>query len=86
MNASEKSTRRTFLREGGAATLATAIPLFVPRHVLGSPTTPGASGQIVLGIVGMGQRGNQLLEYRPFDQSADVSHQNTSAMPAASTG
>ena len=65
MNASEKSTRRTFLREGGAATLATAIPLFVPRHVLGSPTTPGASGQIVLGIVGMGQRGNQLLANIP---------------------
>ncbi len=65
MNAVEKSTRRGFLRKGGAAALAGAIPLFVPQHVLGSPAAPGANGQIVLGIVGMGQRGNQLLANIP---------------------
>jgi len=54
-------TRRAFLRDGSLVGLAAAAPLIVPRHVLGSAAAPGASEQVVLGIVGMGQRGNQLL-------------------------
>jgi len=38
-----------------------ALPAFIPRHVLGSAEAPGANEQIVLGIIGMGQRGVQLL-------------------------
>jgi predicted dehydrogenase len=50
--------RREFLRAGSAAALS--LPLFVPRHVLGLAGQPGANEQIVVGIVGMGVRGDQL--------------------------
>ena len=56
-----KMTRRKFLRAGTAAGLFTAAPLFVPRHVLGLAGTAGANERIVLGIVGMGVRGDQLV-------------------------
>ena len=65
MTALKKTTRRVFLRNGSAATLAAATPSIVARHVLSSPDAPGANEQIVLGIVGMGQRGNQLLANIP---------------------
>ncbi len=55
-----RMTRRKFLRAGSAAGLFAAAPLFVPRHVLGLAGTAGANERIVLGIVGMGVRGDQL--------------------------
>ncbi len=66
MTRQHDSSRREFLRSGSAAALATiAAPLFIPRHVLGRAGTAGANEQVVLGIVGMGQRGNQLLANIP---------------------
>ncbi len=62
MSAKSEMTRRRFVRRGAlTASTVLALPTFVPRHVLGSANAPGANEQIVLGIVGMGQRGNQLL-------------------------
>ena len=59
---STRTSRRRFLKT--AATI-TAAPLFIPRHVLGSASAPGANDQIVVGIVGMGERGNQLISNIP---------------------
>jgi predicted dehydrogenase len=55
-------SRRRFLR-GTALTAASAFafPTIIPRHVLGSATAPGANDQIVVGIIGMGMRGDQLV-------------------------
>lgn len=56
-----KPGRREFLRAGAAAGLCASFPMVIPRHVLGMDGTTGANEQIVLGIVGMGERGTQLL-------------------------
>jgi predicted dehydrogenase len=62
---SGRLTRRSFLRRTSVAASAVAagasLPLFIPRHVLGSAAAPGANDQIVVGIVGMGVRGDQLV-------------------------
>ena len=65
MRGSQETTRRAFLRAGAAAAFSAAAPLFVPRHVLGLAGPTGANEQIVLGIIGMGQRGVQLLSNIP---------------------
>ncbi len=54
--------RRSFLRSCGVVAVA---PLFVRSDVLGSAATPGANQRIVLAIIGMGQRGNQMLQNIP---------------------
>ncbi len=55
-------SRRRFLRGSAlAASSALAFPTIIPRHVLGSATAPGANDQIVVGIIGMGMRGDQLV-------------------------
>ncbi len=54
-------SRRRFLKRTALASAAFSVPTIIPRHVLGSPTTPGANEQIVVGIIGMGMRGDQLV-------------------------
>ncbi len=62
MPCTSNMTRRGFLKNSTlAAATAMAFPTIIPRHVLGSATAPGANEQIVVGIVGMGVRGNQLV-------------------------
>jgi predicted dehydrogenase len=57
-----KNNRRSFLKRGAAlATAASSLPYFVPRSVLGMAGTPSANEQIVLGVVGLGIRGTQLI-------------------------
>jgi predicted dehydrogenase len=53
-------TRRGFLKRGTLAAAAVA-PYFIPRQVLGFAGTPGANEQIVVGVVGIGVRGKQLI-------------------------
>ena len=66
MSDTTRLNRRRFLRYGTLATTATlALPTIVPRRVLGFDGTPGANEEIVLGIIGMGERGNQLLHNIP---------------------
>jgi predicted dehydrogenase len=61
MNTRHRITRRSFLRRSTAvAATAIAVPALIPCHVLGSAQAPGANDQIVLGIIGMGVRGDQL--------------------------
>ncbi len=64
MNSKTNSSisRRRFIK-GTALTAASAFafPTIIPRHVLGSATAPGANDQIVVGIIGMGMRGDQLV-------------------------
>jgi len=65
MGRHQRITRRSFLRRSSTAAAATAAPLFLPRDVLGSAATPGANERIVLAIIGMGERGNQMLHNIP---------------------
>ena len=65
MGRHQRITRRSFLRRSSTAAAATAAPLFLPRDVLGSAATPGANERIVLVIIGMGERGNQMLHNIP---------------------
>lgn len=67
---SSRVTRRQILQSSLAGAAAIAVPTIVPRHVLSSPTSPGANGQINIGIIGMGVRGTQLVMNIP--QSARV--------------
>jgi predicted dehydrogenase len=62
MTSPSRLTRRRFLH-GTAAGLAGggAVPMFIPRHVLGSPGKPGANGRIGLGMIGAGRRTHQIL-------------------------
>jgi len=56
------TSRREFLKQSlFASTVAMATPCFVPRHVLGFAGSPNASEQIVVGVVGVGVRGKQLI-------------------------
>ena len=54
--------RRAFIRRAvaGAAGFA-AVPMTVPRHVLGAQGRPGANDRIVLGAIGVGRMGSGLL-------------------------
>ena len=55
-------SRRRFLAQGAALTL----PLLVPSHVLAKPPRrKGASETVRLGFIGVGRRGQQLLEAMP---------------------
>jgi predicted dehydrogenase len=57
-------SRRRFL---APAALFGAAPLFVPRHVLGSPGKPGANSRIRIGVIGVGGRSNLLIDQLPND-------------------
>jgi predicted dehydrogenase len=56
-----RQSRRRFLMGSVKAAGAMTVPYFVPSASLASDNRPGANDRIVLGIIGMGQRGNQLL-------------------------
>ena len=61
-NSTSTPSRRRFLKGTAlAAASAFAVPTIIPRHVLGSATSPGANDQIVVGVIGMGMRGDQLV-------------------------
>jgi len=69
------TTRRTFLRRGAATTVAVAVPLIIPSHVLGAPGRPGANDRIGLGFIGVGRQGGGLMGARganPIVAVADV--------------
>ena len=58
-------SRRRFIAQASGLAGAVAAPYFVPASVFATPTRPGANDRIVLGIIGMGERGNQLLSNIP---------------------
>lgn len=53
--------RRRFLNTAAAASVA--IPFFVPRHVLARDGNPGANDRVKIGIIGLGLRIRQLLNW-----------------------
>ena len=56
------TNRRKFLKQTlFVSAAAVTTPYFVPRHVLGFAGTPGANEQIVVGVIGVGVRGKQLI-------------------------
>ncbi|HWB95058.1 MAG TPA: Gfo/Idh/MocA family oxidoreductase [Bryobacteraceae bacterium] len=65
MRADQNVSRRQFLRGTSLAAAAGAFPLIVPSHVLGRPGKPGANDRIQVGIIGVGNRGNLLIDQLP---------------------
>ena len=66
MKKRQRINRREFLRRSSNAA-ATAAPLLLARDILGSSGSRGANERIVLAIIGMGQRGNQMLRNIPAE-------------------
>ena len=59
-------SRRRFLRRAAAGTAAAAaFPYLIPRHVLGAPGRPGANDRIQVGVIGVGNRANLLIDQLP---------------------
>lgn len=52
--------RRRFLK---AAAQSAAMPVIIPRHVLGKDGSPGANERVRIGIIGLGLRIRQLLNW-----------------------
>src|SRR3954451_11175053 len=59
------STRRDFLKTAAIATTALGAPTFIPARVLGREGTPSANEQIIIGVIGVGGRANQLIDQVP---------------------
>jgi len=55
------TTRRAFLKQSALTGAAVALPLIVPAHVLGRGGGVAPSNRIVLGGIGIGPRGKQVL-------------------------
>src|SRR5579862_9908643 len=62
MSKHSEISRRRFLSR---AALATAFPAIIPRHVLAAPGSPGANDRINVGVIGIGGRGNLLIDQLP---------------------
>ncbi|MBN2024542.1 MAG: Gfo/Idh/MocA family oxidoreductase [Pirellulales bacterium] len=58
-----RSTRREFLKRSAA--LGAAVPMFLPRAVLGGEGEPGANERIAVGFIGAGGRAGQLMDQLP---------------------
>ncbi len=54
-------TRRRVLKMAAAA--SAAVPFLIPRHVLAQGGNPGANERIKVGIVGLGRRIRQILNW-----------------------
>ena len=59
------STRREFLKTAAAASTALGAPTFIPARVLGRDGAPSANEQIIIGVIGIGGRCNQLIDQVP---------------------
>ncbi len=65
MTKSTGSTRREFLKRAAAASTAFAAPTLHSGHVLGRDNAPTANEQIIIGVIGVGGRCNQLIDQVP---------------------
>ncbi len=66
---SKRSTRRRFL---ACAAATVAVPSLIPRSVLAAADRPGANDRIGLGFIGVGRRGNQLMNGLPKTQEGRI--------------
>jgi len=60
-----KVSRRQFLSRTSLAAAGAALPAIIPSHVLGAPGRPGANDRIRIGVIGVGGRGNLLIDQLP---------------------
>jgi predicted dehydrogenase len=65
MNHSGQTSRREFLQRTAAASTAFAAPYFIPGRVLGLENTPPPSEQVIIGVIGVGGRSQQLIDQVP---------------------
>jgi predicted dehydrogenase len=65
MSFHKTTTRRRFLQASLGLCATSVAPLIIPRHVLGTETTPSANERIGIGGIGIGRRGLQLFEEVP---------------------
>ena len=65
MKKSTGSTRREFLKRTAAASTALARAHVHPGRVLGRENTPAANEQVIIGVIGVGGRCNQLIDQVP---------------------
>ena len=66
---SRRSTRRQFLAIAGGVV---AAPSIIPRDVLAAEGKPGANDRIGLGFIGVGRRGNQLMNFLPKTDEGQI--------------
>lgn len=64
-----KLTRRDVMKVGCGAVSAVAAPYFIPSRVLGDAKSLPPSEQIVVGHIGVGTRGGELLKWTQLDPS-----------------
>src|SRR3954471_7100582 len=65
MPKSTESSRRDFLKVSAAATAVVGTPMFIPADALGRNSAPSANERIILGVIGVGGRCNQLIDQVP---------------------
>src|SRR3954454_4582066 len=65
MAESTGSTRRDFLKRSAAVSTALTAPTIIPAHVLGRNNATSANEQIIIGLIGTGNRCNQLIDQVP---------------------
>lgn len=58
-------TRRQLVKRTLGVFTASAFPAIVPSHVFGAPGRPGANDRIAIGVIGVGNRGNLLIDQLP---------------------
>lgn len=67
MTPSNQSTRREFLKRTAAAGAVVAAPMIVPARVLGREGGTPPSEQVIIGVIGTGNRARQLMAQIPAD-------------------
>jgi predicted dehydrogenase len=65
MNDCLKVSRRHFLSRTSLAAAGAAFPAMIPSQALGAPDRPGANDRIRIGVIGIGGRGNLLIDQLP---------------------
>ncbi len=63
MGQDRQLSRRELVKQG--TLLGASAPMIIPRHVLGAPGKPGANDRIPVGVIGVGNRGNLLIDQLP---------------------
>ena len=67
-----KTTRRSFLKKSGAASAALGFPTIIPSTALGDGERPAPSNRIVMGGIGLGNKGRG--DHNDFLRHGDVQY------------
>jgi predicted dehydrogenase len=62
-NTKRRTSRRAFLQQTGGllagAGMGVSAPMFIPRHVLGAGSEPAPSDRVLIGCIGVGNKGRE---------------------------